>query len=68
VVGYALTVGINCFGQLGVGESMAERKKPAILTAKGSLADTKVCAALPLPLVVLPNRDVNVCIPPSFIR
>ena len=35
--GVALCVGINCFGQVGVGDDISERKNPA-LVRKGSLA------------------------------
>ena len=34
--GVLLTLGINCFGQLGVGDDHTERKKPALV--EGALA------------------------------
>lgn len=43
VTGVCLCVGINCFGQVGVGDDISERKNPA-LVKKGSLEDKKVIA------------------------
>jgi hypothetical protein len=41
LAGDPLAVGINCFGQVGVGDHLPERKKPAHVK-KGSLEDCQV--------------------------